>query len=105
VDGWCVGSSPHRWLWRNPRTGPCLEVGEVVAAHCATTLTAAIAQEGAEAALQTREVIGQAKGLLMERHQLTADRAFERLSTASPDRKVTLRQIAEIVTSPGNLPA
>ena len=81
-----------------------IEIGEVFAAHCATTLAAAISQEGVEAALQTRDLIGQAKGILMERHRLTADQAFERLSAASQARNVKLRQIAEIVTSTGYLP-
>ena len=81
-----------------------IEIGEVFAAHCTTTLAAAIAQEGAEAALQTRDVIGQAKGILMQRHGLTAEQAFERLSTASQDRNIKLRQIAESVTTTGDLP-
>lgn len=55
-------------------------------------------------ALQTRDVSGQAKGILMERHRLTADQAFERLRTASQDRNIKLRQIAETVTVTGDLP-
>ncbi len=81
-----------------------IEIGEVFAAHCTTTLAAAISQEGAKAALQTRDLIGQAKGILMERHRLTADQAFEQLSTASQQRNVKLREVAEIVTSTGKLP-
>ena len=81
-----------------------IEIGEVFAAHCATTLAAAIAHEGAQTALQTRDVIGQAKGILMERHRLTADEAFERLSQVSQAHNIPLRQIAEIVTSTGALP-
>ena len=81
-----------------------IEVGEVFAAHCAATLAAAISQEGAETALQTRDLIGQAKGILMERHLLTAEEAFELLSQVSQHRNVKLREIAEVVTSTGRLP-
>ncbi len=81
-----------------------IEIGEVFAAHCTAALAAAIAQEGAEAALETRDLIGQAKGILMERHRLTAEDAFERLSKTSQDRNLKLRQIAQVVTSTGELP-
>ena len=81
-----------------------IAIGEVFAAHCTTMLAAAIAQEGAEAALQTRDLIGQAKGILMERHRLTAEDAFERLSKTSQDRNLKLRDVAESVTSTGQLP-
>lgn len=80
-----------------------IEIGEVFAAHCTATLAAAIAQEGADEALQTRDVVGQAKGILMERHRLTADEAFEWLRKASQDRNVKVREIAAVVASTGDL--
>ena len=46
-------------------------------------------------ALKTRDVIGQAKGILMERHGLDADEAFDRLTTMSQDANIKLRDVAE----------
>lgn len=47
--------------------------------------------EHLERALASRDVIGQAKGILMERFHITADDAFEKLRLASQhaNRKVT----------------
>ena len=38
--------------------------------------------ENLQAALETRAVIDQAKGILMERYKLTADQAFQLLAQA-----------------------
>jgi AmiR/NasT family two-component response regulator len=46
-------------------------------------------------ALTTRDVIGQAKGILMERHGLTADEAFDRLVTMSQHTNVKVREVAQ----------
>jgi hypothetical protein len=46
-------------------------------------------------ALESRDVIGQAKGILMERHGIGADEAFARLVQMSQSGNVKLREIAE----------
>jgi AmiR/NasT family two-component response regulator len=46
------------------------------------------------AALLTRDVIGQAKGVLMERHQIGADAAFAMLVELSQHQNRKLRDIA-----------
>jgi GAF domain-containing protein len=48
-------------------------------------------------ALQSRDVIGQAKGILMERRGVSADKAFDILRNASQDLNIKLRDIAETV--------
>jgi GAF domain-containing protein len=48
-----------------------------------------------EAALESRDVIGQAKGILMEREGITADDAFHMLVTASQHSNTKLKQIAQ----------
>jgi len=55
-------------------------------------------------ALESRSVIEQAKGILMERHKLTADRAFRVLADASMHRNVRLRDLAETLVLTGVLP-
>jgi len=57
-----------------------------------------------EVALQSRAVIDQAKGILMERHKLTADQAFQLLAHASQAANVKLRTIAEHLVRTGELP-
>ena len=48
-------------------------------------------------ALKTREVIGQAQGILMEREQISAEQAFDILRRASQRMNVKLRDIARDV--------
>ena len=49
----------------------------------------------AEAAIERRDVIGQAKGLIMAESQVTADEAFAMLVTASQRENRKLYQIAQ----------
>ena len=56
-------------------------------------------------ALESRDVIGQAKGILMARRGCTPDAAFEALRQASQHRNVKLREIAEQVVYLGDLEA
>ena len=54
-------------------------------------------------ALESRDVIGQAKGILMARRGCTPDAAFEALRKVSQHRNIKLRQIAEQVVYHGDL--
>jgi hypothetical protein len=56
-------------------------------------------------ALTTRDVIGQAKGILMEREGLTAGQAFDVLRRASQRLNRKLRDVADQVTQQGELGA
>jgi GAF domain-containing protein len=57
-----------------------------------------------EVALETRAIIDQAKGILMERHRLTADQAFQLLVQASSRTNTKLRTIADELVHSGELP-
>jgi GAF domain-containing protein len=57
--------------------------------------TARATAENLRRALESRAVIDQAKGILMERHKLTADQAFQILARASMHRNVKVHAIAE----------
>jgi AmiR/NasT family two-component response regulator len=52
-----------------------------------------------EEALESRDVIGQAKGVLMERYHTGPDEAYRRLTEQSQRLNIKLRQIAEFVAS------
>lgn len=59
---------------------------------------------GLSEALQTRELIGQAQGILMEREKLTANQAFDVLRRASQHLNVKLREIAATLVETGESP-
>lgn len=82
------------------RPGPerfAIELGSVLAAHCAVVLHMDLHSDQLQTALDSRDVIGQAKGVLMERHGIDADQAFGLLRRGSMDRNVKLRELAAIV--------
>jgi GAF domain-containing protein len=56
------------------------------------------------AALTTRETIGQAEGILMERERITADGAFDILRRASQHLKLKLREVAQKLVDTGEAP-
>ena len=60
--------------------------------------------EGLQEALLSRDVIGQAKGILMERLHLTSDQAFEQLRTASQRANRKVRDIAAELAETGAWP-
>jgi hypothetical protein len=56
-------------------------------------------------ALRTRELIGQAQGILMERERITAEQAFDVLRRASQQVNVKLRSVAETLVQTGETPS
>jgi hypothetical protein len=55
-------------------------------------------------ALRTRELIGQAQGILMERERITGDQAFDVLRRASQHMNIKLREVAETLIETGESP-
>ncbi len=83
-------------------------VGDLFAQAFAIGVDRVVALDQAEkrefqlrAAVEGHRIIGQATGILMERHRLTAAVAFGRLRTASQNRNIKLREIAERVIDTG----
>jgi hypothetical protein len=60
--------------------------------------------ENLEIALTTREVIGQAEGILIERERLTPEQAFDVLRKASQNLNLRLRDLAQYVVDTGEVP-
>jgi hypothetical protein len=69
-------------------------IGLVFAAHSAVAWNAARRDEQFKRALTSRDVIGQAKGMLMERYGVNAIQAFDLLRKLSQDANTPLIQIA-----------
>ncbi|MCP9276809.1 GAF and ANTAR domain-containing protein [Mycolicibacterium arenosum] len=79
-------------------------IADLYATHAAVVLLEAQRTEQLRRALANRDLIGQAKGVLMTRYRITADDAFERLRATSQrtNRKVVV--VAEFVAATGDLP-
>ncbi len=78
-------------------------VGLLFAAHAAVAMSGARQQEQLRRAIAVRDLIGQAKGVLMERHKLTADQAFALLVRASQQTNSKLVDVAEYLVDTGEL--
>jgi GAF domain-containing protein len=84
--------------------GESEDVGHMFAAHAAVAVAGAEHEEHLRAAVGSRDVIGQAKGILMERHKLTADQAFGVLAQASQEMNRKLADVARELTDTGAEP-
>ncbi len=78
------------------------DLAVVLAAYASTALAAMTATNAAELeaaqlreALRSRDVIGQAKGILMERRGIGPDEAFDTLRRASQSLNIKLARVAE----------
>lgn len=76
-----------------------MEVAAVLTQHVSVALHFARQIEGLHAALDSRTVIGQAQGVLMERYGVDADRSFSILRRFSQDRNTRLVEIARAVVA------
>jgi GAF domain-containing protein len=80
------------------------DVGHLFAAHAAVAVAGAEHEEHLRAGMGSRDVIGQAKGILMERHKLTADQAFGVLTRVSQEMNRKLVDVARELTDTGAVP-
>jgi transcriptional regulator with GAF, ATPase, and Fis domain len=70
-------------------------IGALLATHAAIALMAADKQRQFEAALASRDSIGQAKGIVMERFSVNAVRAFAMLTKLSQESNTPVTTIAQ----------
>ena len=80
-----------------------VELARLLATHAAVAIADAQLSENLQIALANRDVIGQAKGILMERHRLTPDQAFQLLVKASQSANRKLADIARDFTETGEV--
>jgi GAF domain-containing protein len=76
----------------------------VAAGNLHAYLSARDRADNLQIALEARGVIDQAKGILMDRHKLTADQAFQVLTQMSMKTNRKLREIADDLVHTGELP-
>ena len=72
-------------------------IGTVLAAHAAAAVLASRHGQQLESALSTRDRIGQAKGIIMERYKVDDVQAFEMMRRLSQDSNAKLVDIAQQV--------
>lgn len=89
---------------RNAFDDDTASLAAVFAAHATIALIGVNDVRNLAAKADNRDLIGQAKGVLMERHQLTAGQAFQLLVRASQNTNVALREICQRLTTTGRLP-
>jgi GAF domain-containing protein len=85
--------------------------GVILASLASVALSAARSLEAKErrvdnlhSAMSSREIIGQAQGILMERERISADQAFDVLRRASQYLNVKLREVAQTLVDTGERP-
>ena len=93
-----VSSRPHAF---DEEAG---ELAAVFAAHATLALVGAEEVRNLTAMVSSRDVIGQAKGILMERLKLTNQEAFATLVRASQKHNIKLRVLCEQLIRTGALP-
>lgn len=71
--------------------------GWMLASHAAVALADARTIDQLEDAMRTRHAIGEAMGILMERHKLSEDDAFDVLRRISQEHNIKLRDVAQHV--------
>lgn len=76
-----------------------IAVAQIFARHASVALAAVHSEEGLLTAIDARKRIGQAQGILMERFDIDADRAFDVLRRYSQDHNRKLREVADWVVT------
>ncbi|MFD1858440.1 ANTAR domain-containing protein [Aeromicrobium camelliae] len=76
-----------------------LAVAAIFARHASVAVASAQSEEGLRIAIDARKLIGQAQGILMERFDIDADRAFDVLRRYSQHHNRKLREVAEWVVT------
>ncbi len=79
-------------------------VGAAFAAQAAVALRSAQTEQHLRTAMATRNLIGQAEGILMERFRLTAAQAFGLLNRVSQESNIKLREVAQRLVDTGQTP-
>ncbi len=78
-------------------------LGAVFAVHAAVALDHAHTEDGLERKAASRDIIGQAKGIVMARSGVTEDEAFDMLRRASQRLNIKLTAVAEQVATGSTL--
>lgn len=81
-----------------------VDAGRLLATHVSVALRSALSEENLRIAVDSRHLIGQAQGILMQRYGLDATGAFAVLSRLSQDHNTRLIDVAQHVIARRELP-
>ena len=84
-------------------TNETVEAATLYSAHAAVALFAAELEANLNSAIDRRDMIGQAKGILMERFKLTDTQAFKLLVRVSQNTNTPMREVADKLTQTGDV--
>lgn len=82
-----------------------IAVAHLFGQHASVALAIALNEEGLRRAIDSRHLIGQAQGILMERFSLNANQAFAVLRRYSQDTNLKLRDVADRLIDSRELPS
>jgi GAF domain-containing protein len=99
-----IGSINVYWTRHRTFSADDIAFVNIFARHAAIALAQSLDEAGLNMALDSRKLIGQAQGILMERYGLDETRAFEVLRRYSQDHNIKLRDIAEHLLAARQLP-
>lgn len=103
TDGWRVALNLHA---QRPGafSGLAGEVASLYAAHAALALGSAASLDALRGGMDRRQVIGEATGILMERHRIGSADAFARLVRSSQQLNAKVSSVAQYVVLTGQDP-
>jgi GAF domain-containing protein len=81
------------------------DIAEIYAAHASIVLASRQLEKDLRTAIDTRGMIGQAVGILVERHKIVPKQAFDMLVKASQTNHIKLRDLAAYLIETGLDPA
>jgi GAF domain-containing protein len=99
-----LGALNLYWAHSRIFTSEEVALSHLLTRHAALALDASLTVEGLNLAMDGRKRIGQAQGMLMERHNLNEEQAFGVLKRYSQDHNIKLRELAEQLVQSGHLP-
>lgn len=82
-----------------------IEVARVVAAHASVALAKLRSERDLWRAIDSRHLIGQAQGMLMERFELSSEKSFSVLRRYSQQHNIKLHEVAGELIRTGRLPS
>jgi GAF domain-containing protein len=103
VDGQDLGALNLHSRQVDAFTDESEEVALIFASHAAVAFAGAKMQEQLQTAIDRRDLIGQAKGVLIERYKISGQEAFRLLVVASQTTNIKLFDVAEYLVKTGEL--
>jgi anti-anti-sigma regulatory factor len=79
------------------------QTGHLFATHAAIAMAGAQREDDLARAVAGRDIVGQAKGILMERYKITSDNAFQLLVRTSQHTNTKLTEVARYLTETGQI--